>query len=233
MDKFDYEDDFGVDNGGMDDDSDSLFDTNISIPGSDDTASSSNIVYSDNIVAEVDAGSQDKANKKSIVKTAIIIIVVGIILVVLVFVCMNALKNSGKSKPSNQDTKPSASEHKDVKPDQGNSTVVQTDTPANNQTSGTLNWMEFGEASGIVFEAEPIKAIYTVTSIKHYASVVDAQETLAVKSVLEGNISGFTGTYSLDVPYDVGHQLSIGNSFAVSVQFGKYNEKRVIGKISY
>lgn len=72
---------------------------------------------------------------------------------------------------------------------------------------------------------------FTITDIKHYAKSDDT--TLRVKTVLKGAISGYTGTYELEVPYSKGIKLSIGDSFNVKCRLGSYNGKNVIEEISY
>ena len=72
---------------------------------------------------------------------------------------------------------------------------------------------------------------FTITDIKHYAK--SDETTLRVKTVLKGAISGYTGTYELEVPYSKGIKLSIGDSFNVKCRLGSYNGKNVIEEISY
>ena len=72
---------------------------------------------------------------------------------------------------------------------------------------------------------------FTITDIKHYAK--SDENTLRVKTFLKGAISGYTGTYELEVPYSKGIKLSIGDSFNVKCRLGSYNGKNVIEEISY
>lgn len=72
---------------------------------------------------------------------------------------------------------------------------------------------------------------FTITDIKHYAK--SDETALRVKTVLKGAISGYTGTYELEVPYSKGIKLSIGDSFNVKCRLGSYNGKNVIEEISY
>lgn len=74
---------------------------------------------------------------------------------------------------------------------------------------------------------------FTITSIEHKARAVDTNNNLVVITTLQGSISGLSGTYELDIPYNKGVELVVGNSFTVHVQLGTYNGKTVVGEIQY
>lgn len=96
-----------------------------------------------------------------------------------------------------------------------------------------FSWIEVTDSESVDFPGSYTDMTFTVTSVKHYARSVDANNNLVIKTTIQGSISGLSGTYTLDIPYEKGVKLSVGNQFAVSVQMGTYNGKTIIGDITY
>lgn len=267
---FDDSDDFGFDDSFGDSFDDSFGD---SFENSDDTLDSDDS-YNDD--TSQDGGflggfnnsnsnnGSDIEDKKSIIKTSIIVIVVGILIAIGTFAIMNVIKN--KTNPEN---KPVVNEeiktdtennvYKDNQTGYSNSVEVSNenkhDIQGDNQEvtkdkdiddndkptelkpaiDETVNsdggWVEIKSYEDISFNGGYIDSVFTITNIKHYVKVIDSENNIVVKTLLRGNLSGFTGTYELEVSYKDGNQLSIGNRINVMVQLGSYKGKVVVGEI--
>ena len=107
---------------------------------------------------------------------------------------------------------------------QQSSTVVVGDT---------FNWTEIEDDAQIAYNNSYSELTFTITGIKHYARSVDVNNNLVIKTTLTGSISGLSGTYSLDIPYNKGTKLVVGNQFTVQVLLGQYNGKTVVCDIVY
>ena len=99
-----------------------------------------------------------------------------------------------------------------------------------NISNTTSGFVEI-EKESIEFNSELNELQFTITGIKNYAKNMGNE--LRVKTVLTGALSGYTGVYELEVPYDKGINLNIGDSFTVYCRLGQFNGKVVIGEISY
>lgn len=153
--------------------------------------------------------------KSAILKQAIIIAIIGIIIMTLTFGIVKWLTGS-KNEPRENVVNPPS----------------QTDNiPQNN--AQTNSWSQFSAADNLTFNENYVDSVFTVTSINHYVKVVDSEKNLMVKTVLTGTLSGFVGTYEIEVPYSKGSLLSIENYFNVEVQIGNFNGKKVVGEIRY
>lgn len=173
--------------------------------------------------AEAQTADEVSDGKASVIKQAIIIIIIGIILALLTFGIVRAVKG-GSDKPAEV-------ENEKV---ETTTNTQQTNTSNNTNTvQSSDSWSKFKETNSIVFEDNFISTTFTVTSIEHYVKVLEGENGLMVKTVLTGTLDGFRGTYELEVPYYKGCQLSIGNSFHVEAQVGSYGDNRVIGEIKY
>lgn len=159
--------------------------------------------------------TQDKADFK---RTALTIIAIGVILLLLVLSFMRMF-GGGKKKPA--DT-----------PVNNNQTVVNNEVNQPSTNSYSDGWISIDKTE-IDFSEEYVSAKFLITGIEHVARVVDEGNNLEIKTILTGSISGYTGTYKLDIPYYLGCRLVTEKSFDVQVQVGKFNGKTVIGNIKY
>lgn len=163
-------------------------------------------------------------DKSAVIKTALTVIIAGVVILLLVFGFMRIF--GGNKQPKNQANEPS------------NNTVQQptNDSTQNNNQSTTSSsadgWQAFGKTS-ITFNEEYSKLTFTITGIKHLAKRVDSNGNLEVKTVLTGSLSGYGGTYELEVPYSTGYRLEEGKYFSVEVQVGNFDGKSVIGEIKF
>ena len=110
---------------------------------------------------------------------------------------------------------------------------TNTQTTVTNVVQDEFVWSTITDSEQVTFNNEYTDMVFTVTGIEHRARAVDANNNLLVKTTLTGSVSGLSGTYQLDVPYNKGIKLVVGNSFNVHVQLGSYNGKTVVGEIKY
>lgn len=110
-----------------------------------------------------------------------------------------------------------------------NSKVSQVD-----MSSGTYKSSGYIEIDGndkIELNGAMSELQFTITGIKHYAK--NNGNELRVKTVLTGALSGYSGSYDLEVPYSKGISLKVGDAFTVYCRLGTFNNKVVIEEISY
>jgi type II secretory pathway pseudopilin PulG len=193
---------------------------------------------------------QDGSTKKN----AIIIVVVGIVGVIAVLFLARFITNKTKQNDSNltsyteqvdnnSDSSSNTRQSENVDNIMTNSDASNSNTQASQSDSSTsvsyvqdengYNWIEITDSENVEFNQDYVDMTFTVTNIKHYARSVDTNNNLVIKTALAGSISGLSGTYVIDVPYNKGVKLVVGDSFTVHVQLGSYNGKTVVGEISY
>lgn len=96
-----------------------------------------------------------------------------------------------------------------------------------------FQWMEVTDSENIIFDSTYTEKVFSITTVKHYARTVDSANNIVIKTTLTGSISGLPGTYTIEIPYSKGVKLKSGNSFTINVLMGTYNDKIVIGDITY
>ena len=180
-------------------------------------------------------------------KQSLIFIAVGIVAIILVFIIAGAI--NGRSKKEDtvqqentnvaQNTQQNSNVNVDDIMSDGNNSSDQASQETNkqnvitNKVDNDFTWTLITDNENIQFNEKYSDMTFTVTGIEHKARAVDTNNNLVVISTLQGSISGLSGTYELDVPYNKGAKLVVGNSFTVHVQLGTYNGKTVVGEIQY
>lgn len=177
----------------------------------------------DNFRSDEDDYNEDygEHDSKDVYKSSAVMVAVGIGIVIFgIVISILINKAAGKGKL-------------------GNKEGVQSDIGVNNSIlnneNQTNSWLKFEDhQSDILMNDVYINATFTVTKVEHYVSkATSSGDNLIVKTNLLGNISGFDGTYRLDIPYTKGIKVKSGNTFKVRVQHGEYQGKTVIGDIKY
>lgn len=235
---FDDFDDFGFD----DSDNNNVNDDNNS--GSlDDFSNSDDMLSGDDTVSGDTLVNSDSGGLK---KTAVIMIIIGVIVVIGVFCLARVILNKGK-EPQPQETQSIVTSVTTQTPVQqttvdaqelmgGNKTQSNADTN-NNAGSNIENyndsyWININGKDQMVF-SEPQEVKFHITDIKHYIAKAEGSDNYVVKSTLQGSLAGYSGTFHLDVPYEKGIQLQVGQEFTAYIKVGTWNGKTVIGEISY
>lgn len=139
-------------------------------------------------------------------KTALVVIGVGLVITVVAIGVMAML---GKEPKNNSKV---------------NSDKVQkpVETKVETPVEVAKDWaeVEYTEIGNFV----SIDSTFTVTSVKHFVKVL-GEEGLVMKTVATGSLSGFGGTYSIEVPY---RDLKVGDKFDLPVKVGEYKGKTII-----
>lgn len=191
-------------------------------------------------------------------KQAIIMVVVGVVALLLVIAIASAVgrhssnntvnpNNDGVNNnvvaqtPDNSaNTRVDISDNNDYSSSNNNSTNNNDASTSNDENSvkyvqdeNMFNWVEITNNENVQIEDNYSDMTFTVTGLKFYARSVDTNNNLVIKCVVSGSVSGLSGTYTLDVPYNKGVRLVVGNSFTVHVQLGTYNGKTVVCDMKY
>ena len=105
---------------------------------------------------------------------------------------------------------------------------VENSIPQNNQvhSNSQKDWTIIDNQQDINYTGKT-QALFTVTSIEHQARLNGS--SLEVRTELNGNISGYTGVYTLYIDYGDGINLRIGDTFGVEVSVGNYGNDSVVG----
>lgn len=187
------------------------------------------------------------AEQQGLKKQSLIFIAVGIVAIILVFIIAGAINGRSKKEDSVQQVDTSVTQNNqqnnnvNVDDIMNNSNSSQSqDSQATtkqniitNKVDNDFTWTLITNNENIQFNDNYSDMTFTVTSIEHKARAVDTNNNLVVITTLQGSISGLSGTYELDIPYNKGVKLVVGNSFTVHVQLGTYNDKTVVGEIQY
>ena len=192
---------------------------------SDGFGNESNLDDMGDFGAEAQTADEVSDGKASVIKQAVIIIIIGIILALLTFGIIRVVKGGSDNPKTTVNNEQVTQENNDNQQTGNVSSGVTQQSPS--------GWSKFKKDTSISFEDSFISTTFTITGIEHYVKILEGENGLMVKTVLTGTLDGFRGTYELEVPYSKGCQLSIGNSFHVEAQVGSYGDNRVIGEIKY
>ena len=152
-------------------------------------------------------------DRKEVVKTSIVAIIIGFIVIIVGFFIMGRIYGSNNVGTGN------------VKDDVGKE-VRKITTDFN-------KWHEFKYTSDIEVSDDTVKTVFNIRYIKNFVNKVGDGSTIMVKSVLYGTLNGFNGIYEIEVPYDIASKLDAGDKFNVTVRVGNFNDKTVILEIIY
>lgn len=119
---------------------------------------------------------------------------------------------------------------------QGNTytTPGQTDIGQSEQVQDD-GWVKFqSNQDAVIYQQDYVAATFTVTKVANYVNVSDADtDYIQIKQTLSGQIQGLPGTFQIDVPYNLGSNVQVGQSFDVQVLYGTYNGRTVVGDVRY
>lgn len=109
---------------------------------------------------------------------------------------------------------------------------IQDSVESNIQQEITVNsnkdWVAIDNQQDINYTGKT-QALFTVTNIEHQARMNGS--SLEVRTELTGNISGYTGIYTLYIDYSDGINLAIGDTIDVELSVGNYGDNSIIGII--
>lgn len=227
---FDDFDDLDLDDSGFDtdDDFDDGFGTELSSGISGVPAESSE-----------DSGfvSDDEADRKNTVVQCIKLIGcgIGVLIIILIIVAVaNRIKSRGQmAQQTGQSVQQVEQVQTPVNETQASDTVQSTPEQSQPvQGSEDAGWIEFNGASEeIYFSETPIETTFTVTKVRNYVKVTSVNNDIMLKTVATGSLSGYNGTYEVELPYNKGSLLQPGAVLKVSIQVGEYGGSSVVGEI--
>lgn len=240
----DFDSGFGNTDGGFGDDFDSGFgdsDDMFSSAGQSDGSQSNE--FGDSLSNFDSQASDVQADQSRTKKQSIIFILAGVAVLIVVFIIAGAINKKAKSNSnSNRNVDRimnDSNRNVDSIMNEGNKNAGYYNKNTNsqnivtNQSNNGFNWKTITNKEKVQFNDEYSDMIFTVTNIEHKARAVDTNNNLVVITTIQGSISGLSGTYELNIPYDKGVKLVVGNNFTVHVQLGTYNGKTVVGEIQY
>lgn len=176
------------------------------------------------------AERMEEAKAKDFKKTAIMLIVVGIVVLLFAVVGIRVV-NSAKNS-SNTSVSQISSLEKNNKSENSVSSQKVENNISNNSVSLSSSWQEVN-LSGVDLGETWIESDFTITDLKHYAMVSNSLNDKQVKSIAKGNISGLVGTYEMEIPTYMALKLSVGTSFKIKYQLKEQNGYKLIGDIQY
>ena len=157
---------------------------------------------------------------KGLKKNTIIVIIAGIVIIIA------ALLIWKKASASGQRTNYTQSENKASQ----ESNYQQSTNTASTASSSSSEWTTVS-GDQTIDDIKEVESQFTVTSIEHLAK--KSGNEMQIKTHLRGSLSGMTGVYDLDVPYEKGTKLKVGDVFTVTVEVGSYNDSTVVGVIRF
>lgn len=191
-------------------------------------------------------GADDDNSKDNLKKTAIIAAIAGVVIILVVILGAGLLKKKDKQEEVSSHGVTIVEQQQTVQQVQQPTQQVQVqpnadsimqsgNEPESNKTVDVNKkdggWTVIDGNQTIEFNSEYRELMFYITGIEHRAKVEG--NSVVVKTVLTGSLSGMSGTYEMDVPYNKGSQLTEGQEFRVYVLLGNFNGKTVVGDIKY
>lgn len=172
--------------------------------------------------------NEDSLPVKNPKKVAIIAIIMGLALITICLGLFSLSQHTRDKDTTNQtNVNTVKTTENDIEGNKGNNTnQVSVDNTYVN------DWVQFELANDMDFN-NVIDGEFTVTSIQHFAKVVNSQNDKIVKSILKGNISGLVGTYEVEIPYYKAVKLQLGTLLKIQYRYNVQNGAKVIGEISF
>ena len=180
---------------------------------------------------------KDPQEKSDTAKTAAMIIALGAVVIIVALLAWRVIQSGSKEESnSNKHTQYSQQEQQNKANSQQQIVAVPNQSNTASTTNTTDNWVEFdGDTEEIQFSSQYTTAQFTITKVKHYVSVQSQDsDYIQVKTRLTGQISGYPGIYTIEVPYQLGKGLQANSrAFDVQILTGTYKGLTVIGDIRY
>ena len=164
---------------------------------------------------------EDVDTVKGLKKNTIIVIIAGIVIIIAAIMIWKKASASGQKMIYNKSAE-------DVS--QESNYKQSTNTTTGNVNSSSSEWTAVSGDQAID-DIKEVESQFTVISIEHLAK--KSGNEMQIKTHLRGSLSGMTGVYDLDVPYEKGTKLKVGDVFTVTVEVGSYNNSTVVGVIRF
>lgn len=203
-----FEDDFGGSNDWNEDDS---------------TGSAGNELDSSEFDSMTNSAEDEEEidTTKGLRRNTIIVIVAGIVIIIAALMIWKKASASGQKTNYVQS---------DNEVSQESNYQQSTNTAESSVSSSSSEWTTVSGDQAID-NIKEVESQFTVTSIEHLAK--KSGNEMQIRTHLRGSLSGMTGVYDLDVPYEKGTKLKVGDVFTVTVEVGSYNNSTVVGVIRF
>lgn len=164
---------------------------------------------------------EDVDTAKGLKKNTIIVIIAGLIIIIAALMIWKKASASGQKSVYTQ----SADEVSQESNYQQSNNIAES-----NVSNSSSEWTTLS-GDQTIDNIKEVESQFTVTSIEHLAR--KSGNEMQIKTHLRGSLSGLTGVYDLDVPYEKGTKLKVGDVFTVTVEVGSYNDSTVVGVIRF
>lgn len=157
-------------------------------------------------------------------------LIIAIIIAAVLIIAAVSIWKFAKAKTSNN--KDSSGYTTDVAEDAREENIKSESTNNDEYSAVGIDrgqWTYITEDEDVNYREDKVEAIFTVTDIRHKARLNGNE--IEIRSEVAGSISGFTGTYSIDIDYNKGSKLNIGDTIGVYVTTGTYGNDTVVGVI--
>lgn len=164
---------------------------------------------------------EDVDTAKGLKKNTIIVIIAGLVIIIAALMIWKKASASGQKTNYVQS---------DNEVSQESNYQQSTNTAESSVSSSSSEWTTVSGDQAID-NIKEVESQFTVTSIEHLAK--KSGNEMQIRTHLRGSLSGMTGVYDLDVPYEKGTKLKVGDVFTVTVEVGSYNDSTVVGVIRF
>lgn len=164
---------------------------------------------------------EDVDTAKGLKKNTIIVIIAGLVIIIAALMIWKKASASGQKSVYTQSADEVSQE----------SNYQQSNNLAESNVSNSSSEWTTLSGDQTIDSIKEVESQFTVTSIEHLAR--KSGNEMQIKTHLRGSLSGLTGVYDLDVPYEKGTKLKVGDVFTVTVEVGSYNNSTVVGVIRF
>lgn len=164
---------------------------------------------------------EDVDTAKGLKKNTIIVIIAGLIIIIAALMIWKKASASGQKMVYTQSTDEVSQE----------SNYQQSNNIAESNVNNSSSEWTTLSGDQTIDNIKEVESQFTVTSIEHLAR--KSGNEMQIKTHIRGSLSGLTGVYDLDVPYEKGTKLKVGDVFTVTVEVGSYNNSTVVGVIRF
>lgn len=170
---------------------------------------------------------EDVDTAKVIKKNTIIVIIAGLVIIIAALMIWKKASASGQKMIY---TKSADEVSQESNYQQSSNMAESSNIAESNVSSSNSEWITLS-GDQTIDSIKEVESQFTVTSIEHLAK--KSGNEMQIKTHLRGSLSGLTGVYDLDVPYEKGTKLKVGDVFTVTVEVGSYNDSTVVGVIRF
>lgn len=173
-------------------------------------------------------GSQSNDERqRSLKKIAFFALGLAAVLIIIVCIIARIVSNSKAAESSANDRQ----DYTRQETVSNRENVNKNNTPVSNNTavSNHNDWILIDASTFGTIDTN-IESIFTVTDVRTYAKTLNNGE-FQVRTEATGNIAGLTGTYVLDIPFNVTGVVELGQQLAIVYSIGEKGDSKIIGDI--